>query len=241
MNAPAPSLRRQVLVAGASGLIGQEMIRLLHMRPELDFTALVRRPGTATHLSCRVHEVIFDYEDPQSYERIGTELPCDLLLCALGTTLRTAGSPEAFRRVDLEFPKRLITRLAELPGPPSFGLVSSLGANQPRGLYLQTKAELEAALRASGLPHVIVRPSLLLGERSEFRLGERLATVLLAKPYLALAKFFAPRSKALWRFAPIEAAQVARALVEACLDQPLKPEGRLLEGLFLHHPVLALD
>lgn len=241
MTHSAPTRRRQVLVAGASGLIGQEMIRLLHQRPELDFTALVRRPGTATRLSSRVQEVIFDFEAPESYARIGTEIPCDLLLCALGTTLKNAGSAEAFRRVDLEFPQRLITRLMELPGPPSFGLVSSLGADQPRGLYLQTKAELETALRSSRLPHVIVRPSLLLGERTEFRLGERLATVLLAKPYLALAKFFAPRSEALWRFAPIEAAQVARALVEACLDQPLKPEGRLLEGLFLHHPVMALD
>lgn len=240
MSEPA-LLRRQVIVAGASGLVGQELMRQLHERTDLDFTALVRRPGSASHLSSRVKEVVFDYEDEASYARIGTELPCDLLLCALGTTLKTAGSPEAFRRVDLEFPRRLIARAAELPGPPLFGLVSSLGADRPRGLYLSTKAELEGILRASGLPHVIVRPSLLLGERAEFRFGEWLATVLLARPYLALAKFFAPRSEALWRAAPIEGAQVARTLLEACLDQPRKAEGRILEGLFLHHPVLAID
>lgn len=234
-------IRKNIIVAGASGLIGRELIRLLHDRKDLDFTALVRRPGAARGLSDRVQEVIFDFEDPEHYLRLGGEIPCDLLLCALGTTLRTAGSPEAFRRVDLDYPRRLIERLATLDPKPGFGLVSSLGAANPRGLYLETKAELEASLRASGLPHVIVRPSLLLGEREEFRLGERLATLLIAKPYLALAQFFAPRSPAIWRAAPIQAAQVATSLVKATLDQPLKPEGRILEGLFLHHPILALD
>lgn len=233
--------RKQIVVVGASGLVGQELIRLLHDRKDLDFTALVRRPGSARGVSDRVKEVIFDFEAPDQYQRLGTEIPCDLLFCALGTTLKAAGSPEAFRRVDLEYPKRLIERLATLDPKPGFGLVSSLGAGAPKGLYLSTKAELEACLRASGLPHLIARPSLLLGEREEFRLGERLATLFLAKPYLALAQFFAPRSLQVWRAAPIQASQVALSLTECCLDKPLKPEGRILEGLYLHHPILALE
>lgn len=229
---------KQVVVAGATGLVGREVIRLLHDRPEVACTALVRREGVLASISDRVRELRFDFDHPASYERIGGEIPCDVLLCALGTTLRQAGSPEGFRAVDLGFPTALIRACVRLDPRPVFGLVSSVGAGTPRGLYLQTKADVEQVLRESGLPSVILRPGLLLGERVDVRAGERLAGILLAKPFLALARTFAPQSRLLWRFAPIEAAAVATALVRTCVDDPPKATCRVLEGLPLHHPIL---
>jgi len=230
---------RQVVVAGATGLVGRELIRQLEGRKDVAFTALVRRPGTLGAESGRVREALFDYRDPAAYGRLGTEIPCDVLLCALGTTLQRAGSEAAFQQVDRDFPLALATRLAQLEPRPVFGVVSSAGANHPKGLYLHTKADMEKGLAESGLPFVIVRPSLLLGQRSEFRMGERLLA-LLGKPYLAAARLLAPQSQAVWRYAPIQAAEVASALLFACLDQPPTPCGRVLSGLNLHHPILLL-
>ena len=229
---------KNIVVAGATGLVGRELIRQLEARPEVSFTALVRRTGSLRAVSGRVREVPFDFSDPAAYARLGTEIPCDVLLCALGTTLKRAGSAQAFRQVDLDFPLALIKRLAHLESRPLFGVVSSAGAGHPRGLYLKTKAEMEKYLVDSGLPYVIVRPSFLMGDRPEFRLGERLFLALLGRPYLACARLLAPQSKLLWRFAPIDATQVASTLLRTCLDLPPAPCGRVLSGLALHHPIL---
>jgi uncharacterized protein YbjT (DUF2867 family) len=228
-----------IVIAGATGLVGRELVRQLEERRDVDFTALVRRTGTFRAVSGRVKEVVFDYRDPADLERLGGAIPCDLMFCALGTTLKRAGSPEAFREVDLDYPAALIQRLASLDPRPAFALVSSLGADKPRGLYLGTKAEVEQVLVQSGLPYLILRPSLLLGQREEVRLGERLAATLLAQPFLLAAKLLAPRSPLLWSIAPIEASQVARTMIWCCLDRPMAKGGQILSGLPLHHPILA--
>ena len=231
--------QRHVVVAGATGLVGRELIRQLEGRPGLAFTALVRRAGSLRAESGRVREEVFAFDDPAAYQRLGADIPCDVLLCALGTTLKVAGTAEAFRKVDLDYPVALMRRLAELGTRPVFGAVSSAGAGHPRGLYLTTKAEMEKALVDSGLPYVIARPSLLLGEREQFRLAERLAASLVARPYLYVARLLAPQSRLLWRYAPIHASQVASALLRTCLDEPPAPCGKILSGLALHHPILA--
>jgi uncharacterized protein YbjT (DUF2867 family) len=229
----------QIVIAGATGLVGRELVRQLDERKDVEFTALVRRAGTLRELSGRVKEVVFDYRSPADLERLGTEIPCDALFCALGTTLKRAGSPEAFREVDLEFPAALIRRLAGLQPRAAFALVSSAGAGHPRGLYLNTKAEVERILVDSGLPHVILRPSLLLGRRTEFRFAERLSAFLLARPYLFAARLLAPQSRTVWRYAPIQAAQVAKAMIWTCLDNPPASGSKVLSGLALHHPILT--
>ena len=233
-----PSLKHVVIV-GATGLVGRELVRQLHDRPEISFTALVRREGILRNLSDRVKEIPFDFEDPASFARLGTEIPCDVLLCALGTTLKKAGSQQGFQKVDLELPRTFIQRLATLESRPVVGLVSSAGAGKPRGFYLETKAKVEKILVDSGLPYVIVRPSLLMGEREEFRLGEKLALALFAKPFLGIARTFAPHSPRVWKYAPIEGAKVAEALLRFCLDDPLQ-QGRVLSGIALHHPILEV-
>jgi uncharacterized protein YbjT (DUF2867 family) len=228
---------KNVVAVGATGLIGREIIRSLEERPNVTFTALVRRLGTLVDISGRVQEVEFDYENPESYNRIGTDIPCDSLLCALGITIKSAGSPEAFRRVDLDYPSKLFDRLRQLPNKPMVGLVSSIGAGKPRGLYLKTKHDVERRLVESGLPHLIVRPSLLLGEREQTRYKELLLKSLMM-PYLAFIKVMAPQSRLLWHFAPIEAAKVAEAIVRICVDEPPIENSKTLQGLVLHHPIL---
>jgi uncharacterized protein YbjT (DUF2867 family) len=230
---------KHVVVAGATGMVGREIIRVLDKRPNVTFTALTRCLGTLSCVSGRVKEVEFDYDDLKAVSRIGGDIPCDVLLCALGTTIKKAGSPEAFRLVDLEYPSRLFEHLKQLPNKPMIGAISSVGAGKPTGLYLKTKFDMEQRLIESGLSHLIVRPSLLLGDREEIRLTEWVSGVFL-RPYLAVIKALAPQSRLLWRFAPIEAAKVAEAMVRVCVDEPPLENSKILEGLALHHPIMQL-
>ena len=116
---------------------------------------------------------VIDFDRLASYASL---LAVDQILCALGTTIRKAGSQQAFRTVDFEYPAE-IARLGIERGARHFLLVSALGADaRSRVFYNRVKGELENAVLA--LPyraHTIVRPSLLLGEREETRLGERSA------------------------------------------------------------------
>jgi uncharacterized protein YbjT (DUF2867 family) len=132
----------------------------------------------------------------------------DHVFCALGTTRREAGSREAFRRVDLDYPVAL-ARAALARGARHFLLVSAVGA-APDSMffYNRVKGEVEDAIAALGFRSVtIARPSLLLGPRDEPRLGEAIGRILgLVAP---------PR----WR--PVPAERVASGLVQAAkLDAP---------------------
>jgi uncharacterized protein YbjT (DUF2867 family) len=129
------------------------------------------------------------------------------VFCALGTTIRQAGSQARFREVDFDYPVAA-ARLAKAAGARRYVLVSSMGADaKSKIFYSRVKGETEDAIRALGLPMTsIVRPSLLLGDRRQFRLGERVGT-LLARP---LGFLFAG---SLLKYRPIEARDVAAVMV----------------------------
>lgn len=221
----------RIVVAGGTGLIGQRVLAKLSRRPALEVTALVRREG-AVDQNHVVKAVTFDFESDTSLAALGTIIPCDVLLCCLGTTRAKAGSDEAFRRVDRDYPLALAKRLREVAPNAVFGLISSIGADRPSGLYLTTKAEAEKGLAETGLRHVIFRPSVLLGEREENRPAERVAAALLPGAFRVL-RAMAPKSNALARYAPIQAERVAEAMVHHCIDDPPKAGGRVVEGLEL--------
>lgn len=224
-------MAQQVVIAGGTGEVGKQLLARLAGHPELSVRVLVRRPG-AVRAAPNISEVLFDYEDPAAYPGL-FETPCDLLLIALGTTRAKAGSDLAFRRVDRDYPLRLISAMASTNPAGRVGLVSSVGADKPRGLYLTTKAEVEAELGESGLAHAIVRPSMLRSERAEFRLFEVLFNHLLAPGILALGRWCFPRSPTWWRWAPVHVREVAEALLAATLS--LGPDQALiLEGADLH-------
>jgi uncharacterized protein YbjT (DUF2867 family) len=224
-------MTRHVVVAGGTGEVGKQLLALMVSRPDLAVRALVRRPGSAL-AAPNIQEVPFDYEDAAAYGPLFDQ-PCDLLLIALGTTRAKAGSDEAFLRVDRDYPLRLLSALADRHPEAAVGLVSSVGADRGRGLYLGAKAAVEAELAALHLTHVIARPSFLRSDRVEFRLGEVLVDRLASPLWLALGRALFPRSQGWWRWAPVHVREVAAALLEGALA--LEPaQQSILEGLDLH-------
>jgi hypothetical protein len=223
-------MTQHVVIAGGTGEVGKQLLALMADRPDLSVRALVRRPGS-TLVSPNIQEVPFDYEDAAVYGPLFAQ-PCDLLLIALGTTRAMAGSDEAFLRVDRDYPLRLISALAAAHPDARVGLVSSVGADRARGLYLGAKAAVEAELTTQRLAHVIARPSFLRSDRAEFRPLEVGINRLIAPIWLALGRLF-PRSRGWWRWAPVHVREVAATLLGAALA--LEPgQRRVLEGLDLH-------
>lgn len=188
-------------MAGGTGLVGGHLISELLVRG-FSVHALGRRkpphPGIA--------------HGPLE----GPAPAADLAFCALGTTIRKAGSKEAFRAVDFDA-VLAFARAARQAGVRGFGLVSSSGGNASSPFfYLKVKGEAEKAVAALGFPALVIsKPGLLLGERKESRPAERLAQ--LAAPLLSLVL---PRA-----YRPVEAREVASALVEETLRRS-RPAGR---------------
>lgn len=198
------------LIAGASGLVGSFLLEQLLESSEYDrVIALVRRPLERTHPKLR--QVTSDFA---ALEKTTADLGCADAYCCLGTTIRRAGSRENFRAVD-HAAVLAFAWAARRNGAQRFFFVSSLGADAAsRIFYHRVKGETEEALEVLGFPTLgIFRPSLLLGPRPEFRLGERISAMILwlAEPLL------------LGRLRPyraISAEVVARAMLRCSFGQP---------------------
>lgn len=214
----------KILVAGGTGLIGTELLKILSRRADLHVTALVRHLPSANLHAEHIEYRLFNYDNAADLERLSVDT-FDVVFCALGTTRKKAGSAQEFVKVDFEYPRRLID--AVQPKKSLFCVVSSVGADRPRGLYLRTKAQLEEHLVNSGLRYVIVRPSLLLGERTEFRLGEWLAAKC-SRPFQKILRSSLGEKFAI--YAPISASEVARTMIQATLDHPPETGGVILQG-----------
>ena len=165
---------QHIVIAGATGLTGEHLLdRLLSEPTVARVLAPTRRPlASHPHLENPVGEL--DQLLPQLTG------PVDTAFCCLGSTIKQAGSQEAFRAVDHDLVLAFARRAREL-GARHLVVISALGANpQSSVFYNRVKGETEEALKAMGWPQLtIARPSLLLGARREFRLGERLAAPLL--------------------------------------------------------------
>ena len=170
---------RTAVVVGASGLVGSHLLEALLASPQYSrVIALVRRPLNTKHTKLE--------ELPADVDRL-KGFPVDDVFCALGTTIRKAGSKEAFLKVDKDLPLSL-AKWALLNGAQEFALVSSVGADAASSnFYLQVKGSLEAELSAMSFRSVhVARPSFLLGDRAERRIGERLGiyAAALVQPFL---------------------------------------------------------
>jgi uncharacterized protein YbjT (DUF2867 family) len=202
-------------VSGATGLVGRLLVGELSARPEVQsVTALVRRVEGRALPKLEERVVSFERLDLELAGRTATHV-----FCCLGTTMAKAGSEAAFRKIDYDYPLAF-GRAALAAGARKFLIVTALGADpSSRIFYNRVKGEVERDLAALGLAELhVFRPSLILGERSERRLKERL-TMGAAKPLGAL--FVGP----LKRYRPIEAANIARAMVNVAVSQ--KPAGAL--------------
>lgn len=196
---------RNALIAGASGLVGGHCLRLLLESDRYSqVISIGRRDLPLIHP--KLDQQVIDFDRLGSYTR---ELVADDIYCCLGTTIKQAGSKEAFYKVDFTY----VTQLAKITAGKNatqFLVVSATGADAKSFIfYNQVKGKMEQDVKEQGFNDVhIFQPSLLLGEREEERTGEELATRIM-KPLSSL--MVGPLRK----YKPIEAETVARAMVYA--------------------------
>jgi len=193
---------RTALLAGASGLIGGFLLKRLLDAPEYERVVVWgRRPLELTH--AQLEAAIVDFGQLAWHH-----VPGEDVFCCLGTTIKQAGSQDAFRKVDFEYPVALAKASAR-DGAKRFLVVSALGANSRSGVfYNRVKGDMEAAVKAAGVPQTsIFRPSLLAGRRENLRRGERIGEIVgnLLGPILG-------------KYRPIHGDLVAAAMLKAAVQ-----------------------
>ncbi|MFT6984871.1 MAG: hypothetical protein ACJAT7_000672 [Psychromonas sp.] len=192
---------KKAIVIGATGLVGRALVDQLADADHISkIITLTRRP--ARHSSSKVINQVVNFEQLEEYASL---FAADFLFSCLGTTLQQAGSLAAQRKVDLDFQFKA-AQLAAGSGVEHYLLVSSSAANaQSRNQYLKMKGELEQKIKSLPFARIsIFQPSLLLGQRADFRLGEKLGSYML--PLLCAIPW-------LRRFRPITGEQVAAKMV----------------------------
>jgi len=190
---------KTALIAGSTGLIGGQLLKLL-----LDSNRYSRVIAITRHELPAHPKLTQIHADGQTLIAYVDQLAADDVFCCLGTTMAKAGSKEKFHQVDFTYPVELAT-LALARGAEQFLVVSSLGADKNSGIYYnKVKGELEEALTGMGYQSMhILRPSVLLGQRNESRPGEGSAKFV----YKAF-DFLIPK-----KYKAIDSAKVARGLL----------------------------
>jgi len=194
----------KLMIVGSTGLVGRHALRIALADPRIERVVAPARKSLGEHPNLLAPVVDFDALPPDA-----PWWAVDAVVCALGTTIRTAGSQEAFRRVDHDYPLA-VARLAQQHGATTFVLNSAMGADAAsRIFYSRVKGEVERDLAALGFASLTyVRPGLIGGEREEFRPGERAATVVLR----ALQPVLPHR----WRINPAD--RIARCMIDAAVQ-----------------------
>ncbi|MCH2023075.1 MAG: oxidoreductase [Saprospiraceae bacterium] len=191
---------KTALIIGASGMIGTELTQLLLGDERYSkVNVLVRTPLEIQDE--KLNQIRYNFDWPEAELVKGDEL-----FCCLGTTIKKAGSQAAFRKVDYDY----IYQTAKLSlenGIKKIVMVSSIGANiNSKVFYSRIKGEIEAAISQLGFETChILRPSLLLGSRSELRMGE------IVGAFFSTAFSFAIPDK----YKAIEASQVAKGMINS--------------------------
>ncbi|MES2558882.1 MAG: oxidoreductase [Bacteroidota bacterium] len=209
---------RTALIVGATGLIGKSCLyNLLETKEYTRIIALVRKPLAIKHH--QLEQVVVDFNRLATYKEM---MVADDIFCCLGTTIRVAGSQDNFRKVDFEYPVE-VAKICLQNGATQFLLVSAMGAAPTSSIfYNRVKGEVEQAITNLNYKCFrIFRPSLLLGNRKEVRVGE-----LIAKAVMKVlgVVFIGPLKK----YKAIEGETVAKAMVKAALL--LNTEKRIYES-----------
>jgi uncharacterized protein YbjT (DUF2867 family) len=202
-------------------MVGGHLLRLLLDDPGYASVAVLTR-RTLGRTEPKLVEIVADFERPDSYR---AHAGVDDVFCCLGTTIKKAGSQEAFRKVDHAYPVA-VAETAAAAGAKQYLIVTAVGADPKSGVfYNRVKGEVEQALRALPFPGgvKIFHPSILLGDRGESRPAERIGAALMS---LTAPLFVGGLSS----YRAIDGSAVARAMWRAARE----PEGsRVYEGASL--------
>lgn len=194
----------KILLLGATGLVGSHVLEIALNHEQVSMVIAPVRKAINGHP--KLIAPIIDFENITGCLR--GELQVDAVICAMGTTMKKAGSPEAFTHVDRDYPI-IFAKLAKEQGASTFSLNSALGANKDSLIfYNKIKGELEVELQKLGFRSLtFVRPGLIGGIRPEFRLGEKILSYI-----LGVFKLLLPKK---WRVNP--APKIAQALLQSAL------------------------
>ena len=167
---------KTAIIAGASGLIGKELLQKLVKSDQYNLIYVISRRLAGLD-DKKIRELVLEFEN---ISQLTFEEPVDDVFCTLGSTIKKAGSRENFKKVDYEYVVSL-ANLGKKSGATKFIVVSAMGANQKSTVfYNQIKGMTEETLKNIGFKELIIlQPSLLLGKRSEFRLAEKIATIFM--------------------------------------------------------------
>ncbi|MFA9456315.1 oxidoreductase [Halalkalibacter sp. AB-rgal2] len=168
-------MAKTALIVGATGLVGRELLKMLLKQGNYDkVVAIVRRPLKIADQ--KLTEIVTDFD---KLDESVIDFHVDDVFSCLGTTIKKAQSKDVMYRIDVTYPLR-VAKLSRKAGAKKLLFVSAMGANAKSSIfYTRIKGELEGEVQKLGYDSIaIFRPSLLLGERAEFRFGEKTAEVM---------------------------------------------------------------
>lgn len=201
-------MSESIIIAGATGLIGSEFVSRAEESPLIgNFYLFTRREISVKNEKISSHTV--DFDNPSTFPR---NMKAESAVCALGTTISKAGSKENFRKVDFVYVLSF-AKFAKEIGVKNFVVVSSVNADpDSKTFYLKTKGEMEESIKKLQFESLdIIRPSLLLGKRNEYRFGEE------------VSKFLSHPVKKLipWKYRPIDASKIAEKILRIIKSPPM--------------------
>ena len=209
---------KTALIAGASGLVGSFLVKMLLEDVYYEkVKILVRKPVDLEYPA--LEQIVYDYDNPEP-----EKLVADDVFCCLGTTIKKAGSKEAFRKVDHDYPLQLAKATHE-NGSQNFSIITAIGSNSKSSFfYNKVKGEVEEDLKEIPFHSLqILRPSMLLGPRKENRTGEEIAKV-----FFNSLGFLFPK-----RYRGIHVSQVAGCMISKMKEA--KPGLQIIESEKMHN------
>jgi uncharacterized protein YbjT (DUF2867 family) len=206
----------KAIIVGSSGLVGSSLVKQLDNDDVFtNIRALVRKKSG--HSYKKVEEIEVDFNNLPEEVFVGAEI----VFCCLGTTIKKAASQEAFRKVDFEYPLGT-AKIAKAKGVKCFIVVTAMGSDASSTVfYNRVKGQIENALTDLDFDRLgIFRPSLLLGERSETRIGERIGQIV-----MHFFQFLIPKN-----YKAIDGQKVATAMLRFAKQTEEKGKTVILSG-----------